>query len=91
MLFRSDGAVAALRRGRSLLPAGVKGVEGEFQRGDAVSLKTADGAEAARGLVAYSAKDARRIVGHKTGEIELILGYRGRDEMIHRDDLVLFE
>ena len=90
-LVIDDGAVAALKRGRSLLPAGVKGVEGEFQRGDAVSVKTPDGAEAARGLAAYSARDARRIVGHKTGEIELILGYRGRDEMIHRDDLVLFE
>ena len=90
-LVIDDGAVAALKRGRSLLPAGVKDIEGEFQRGDAVSVKTPNGAEAARGLVAYSAKEARRIVGHKTGEIELILGYRGRDEMIHRDDLVLFE
>ncbi|MSO68674.1 MAG: glutamate 5-kinase [Alphaproteobacteria bacterium] len=90
-LVIDDGAVAALKRGRSLLPAGVKDIEGEFQRGDAVSVKTPNGTEAARGLVAYSAKEARRIVGHKTGEIELILGYRGRDEMIHRDDLVLFE
>jgi glutamate 5-kinase len=90
-LTLDDGAIAALRQGRSLLPAGVRAIEGEFSRGDAVSLRRADGAEAGRGLVAYSAADARLISGHKTGEIEPILGYRGRDEMIHRDDLVLFE
>ena len=90
-LIIDAGAASALKQGRSLLPAGVKGVEGEFMRGDAVSLRRPDGAEAGRGLVAYSANDARLIIGHKTGEIEPILGYRGRDEMIHRDDLVLFE
>jgi glutamate 5-kinase len=89
-LIIDEGAVAALQRGRSLLPAGVKRIEGDFQRGDAVSVKRPDGREAARGLVAYSAADAAQIIGHKTGDIELILGYRGRDEMIHRDDLVLF-
>lgn len=85
------GAEQALRRGGSLLPAGVSAVEGEFQRGDAVLVRLADGGEAGRGLSAYSAADARRIMGHKTSEIERILGYRGRDEMIHRDDLVLDE
>lgn len=84
-----DGAFQALGRGRSLLPAGVKSVEGDFQRGDAVVIKIADGRVAGRGLSAYSAADARRIVGHKSDEIERILGYRGRDEMIHRDDLVV--
>jgi len=83
------GALGALRDGKSLLPAGVTAVDGAFQRGDAVVVKSADGAEAARGLVAYSAGDARRIMGHKSGEIERLLGYRGRDEMIHRDDLVV--
>jgi len=71
------------------LPAGVIGVEEEFQRGDAVIVKSSDGREVARGLVAYSVEDARAIMGHKSGEIEELLGYRGRSEMIHRDDLVL--
>jgi len=84
-----EGAEKALRAGKSLLPAGIVSVEGDFQRGDAVIVKTADGRELGRGLVAYSAEDARRIIGYKTSEIESLLGYRGRDEMIHRDDLVL--
>ncbi|MBX6324241.1 MAG: glutamate 5-kinase [Rhodospirillaceae bacterium] len=84
-----DGAVRALRAGKSLLPAGVRAVEGAFERGDAVVVVDERGREVGRGLVAYSAADARAILGHKSGEIELILGYRGRDEMIHRDDLVL--
>jgi glutamate 5-kinase len=83
------GARAALVAGKSLLPAGVIAVEGEFQRGDAVSVNGPDGRRIGRGLAAYSAADARRILGHRTGEIETLLGYRGRDEMIHRDDLVL--
>jgi len=84
-----DGALGALRRGRSLLPAGVSAVAGRFERGDLVRLRTADGREPGRGLCAYSSADATRIAGHKTSEIERILGYRGRDEIIHRDDLVL--
>jgi glutamate 5-kinase len=84
-----DGAAAALKRGKSLLPAGVVAVEGEFERGDAVVVRTGAGAEAARGLSAYSSEDARRIAGHKSSEIEALLGYRGRDEIIHRDDLVV--
>ena len=83
------GALGALRRGKSLLPAGVTLVEGGFERGDAVSVADPGGAEVARGLIAYSAADARRIMGHRSGEIETLLGYRGREEMIHRDDLVL--
>ncbi len=83
------GALKALMGGRSLLPAGVISVEGEFERGDAVRVLSPDGREVARGLCAYSAADARRIMRHKSGEIEALLGYRGRDEMIHRDDLVL--
>ena len=84
-----QGAEAALRRGTSLLPAGVTAIEGAFERGDAVIVKARDGRELARGLSAYSSEDARAIAGHKSGEIEAILGYRGRDEMIHRDDLVV--
>ncbi|MBT3792241.1 MAG: hypothetical protein HOF95_04375, partial [Rhodospirillales bacterium] len=75
--------------GKSLLPAGGSHVEGNFDRGDAVIVKTVDGTEIARGLVAYAADDARRIAGHKSRDIEEILGYRGRSEMIHRDDLVV--
>ena len=88
-LIVDDGALKALEQGRSLLPAGVIGVEEKFERGDAVIVKSSDGREVARGLVAYSVEDARAIMGHKSGEIEELLGYRGRDEMIHRDDLVL--
>ncbi len=83
------GACQALSSGKSLLPAGVTGVKGAFSRGDAVTVLDADGREIARGLSAYSARDAALIMGHKSSEIEDILGYRGRDEMIHRDDLVL--
>ncbi len=90
-LIIDAGAKAALTAGRSLLPAGVSQVEGEFQRGEAVTVKDAAGSLLGRGLSAYSAVDARRISGHKTGEIETILGYRGRDAIIHRDDLVLEE
>ena len=83
------GALTALKSGRSLLPAGIVKVEGRFERGDAVIVADTDGNEVARGLVAYSARDARHIMGHKSREIADLLGYRGRDEMIHRDDLVL--
>ncbi|MBL6945155.1 MAG: glutamate 5-kinase [Rhodospirillales bacterium] len=84
-----DGALKAVRNGRSILPAGVIEVSGEFERGDAVIVRSARGREVARGLIAYSTADAKRIMGHKSREIENLLGYRGRDEMIHRDDLVL--
>jgi glutamate 5-kinase len=88
-LIVDDGAMAALEAGKSLLPAGVVAVDGSFERGDAVIVAAKDGHEIARGLSAYSAADAARIAGHKSREIEAVLGYRGRDEMIHRDDLVL--
>jgi glutamate 5-kinase len=90
-LMVDAGALKALMGGRSLLPAGVTSVEGEFERGDAVRVLSPDGREVARGLSAYSAADAGRIMRHKSGEIEALLGYRGRDEMIHRDDLVLMQ
>ena len=88
-LILDAGACRALGSGKSLLPAGVTAIEGEFQRGDAVVLRGPDGAEIGRGLSAYSAAEARRIIGHKSREIEAILGYRGREELVHRDDLVL--
>jgi len=83
------GALQALGRGKSLLPAGVTAVTGTFDRGDAVRVVGPDGAEVARGLAAYSSADARRIQGQRSVAIEGLIGYRGRDEMIHRDDLVL--
>ena len=83
------GAARALARGSSLLPAGVRAVEGQFHRGDPVSVRDPDGREVARGLSAYDAEDARRIAGHRSEAIEAILGWRGRDEVVHRDDLVL--
>jgi glutamate 5-kinase len=82
------GAVAALSGGKSLLPAGVVKAIGRFERGDTVSVLAPDGSEIARGICAYSDTDAARIMGRKSAEIESILGFRGRDEMIHRDDLV---
>jgi glutamate 5-kinase len=88
-LVVDDGAVAALSKGKSLLPAGVRRVDGSFTRGDTVSIVTARGHEIARGLVAYDAGDAARIAGLKSGEIEKVLGFRGRDELVHRDDMVL--
>ena len=83
------GAARALATGKSLLPAGVTDVDGRFERGDLVQVANASGDVLGRGLSAYSDADARRILGHKSREIERLLGYRGRDEMIHRDDLVL--
>jgi glutamate 5-kinase len=83
------GAARALGSGKSLLPAGIRSIEGSFERGDAVRVVDLEGKVLARGLVAYSSADAARIAGHKSGEIEALLGYRGRDEMIHRDDLVV--
>jgi len=85
------GAAKALNTGKSLLPAGIVAVKGNFSRGDAVSVHCAAGVELARGLSAYGDKDARLIQGHKSRDIEAILGYRGRTEMIHRDDLVLMK
>jgi glutamate 5-kinase len=85
------GAAKALARGTSLLPSGVVAVEGTFDRGDTVVVRGRDGREIARGLSAYASADAQAIAGHKSAEFEAILGYHGRDEMIHRDDLVVSE
>jgi glutamate 5-kinase len=83
------GAVAALRRGKSLLPAGVVKIEGQFARGDAVIVRGPNGHEIARGLVAFDTDNAMKIVGQNSKRIEGILGYAGRSEMIHRDDLAM--
>jgi len=84
-----NGAVQALASGKSLLPAGVTKVEGSFERGDAVVIRTGDGAEIGRGLAAYDHEEAKAIIGRKSGEIAEILGYLGRPELIHRDDMTL--
>jgi glutamate 5-kinase len=84
-----DGAVRALMGGKSLLPAGVTRAVGRFDRGDTVSIIGPDGTEVARGICAYSDADAARIIGRKSADIESVLGFRGRDEIVHRDDLVL--
>lgn len=83
------GALGALAKGRSLLPAGVVRVAGRFGRGDTVSVLAPDGREVARGISAYSDTEATRLLGRRSGEIEALLGFRGPDELIHRDDLVL--
>ena len=84
-----DGAKTALKAGKSLLPAGVKAVSGQFERGDAVLIKDVSGVTIGKGLVAYSAADSARIIGHKSQEIEQILGFKGRDALVERDNLVL--
>jgi glutamate 5-kinase len=89
VLWLDAGAVDALRQGRSLLPAGVKKVDGSFERGDAVVVRGPDGAEIGRGLVAFDAVAAVQIMGRNSKAVEAVLGYKGRTEMIHRDDLVL--
>jgi glutamate 5-kinase len=83
------GAVAALRRGNSLLPVGVVRIEGNFARGDAVIIRGPDGEEIGRGLCAYDAEVAHKIRGHSSGAIGVILGFSGRTEMVHRDNLVV--
>lgn len=84
-----DGAKDALIKGGSLLPVGVKAIEGNFERGDAVSISSQNGEIIAHGLSAYSVGDAQKIIGKRTGEIEKILGYSGRPALVHRDDMVL--
>jgi glutamate 5-kinase len=86
-----EGAVRALMGGKSLLPAGVTRAMGRFDRGDTVSIIGPDGSEVARGICAYSDGDAARIIGRQSADIEKVLGFRGRDEIVHRDDLVLIK
>ncbi|MCX7175519.1 MAG: glutamate 5-kinase [Proteobacteria bacterium] len=88
-LVLDDGAIQALHDGKSLLPVGVAGIEGEFERGAAVACRTRAGKEVARGLINYSSPEARRIAGHATHEIEAILGYLDEEVLIHRDNMVL--
>ena len=88
-LVIDDGAAKALAAGKSLLPAGVLKVEGDFARGDAVEVKTSDGAALAQGLSAYHAEEVRKIAGRRSEEIEGLLGYRRRPAVMEKNDLVL--
>jgi glutamate 5-kinase len=88
-LVLDAGAVAALRAGKSLLPAGVTRVSGTFGRGEPVAILSPEGAVLAKGLVRYTSAEARKIAGHRSAEIEAILGYQGRAALVHRDDMVL--
>ena len=89
VLVIDEGAVTALLGGRSLLPAGVRQVIGAFDRGDAVILRATDGRDIGRGLTAYARADAERIMGRKSADLAAILGYEGRAEIVHRDDMAL--
>ncbi len=85
-----DGAARAVKDGgKSLLPAGITAVDGDFELGDTVSVMTTTGVELARGLVAYPAGELRKISGLQSAAIEARLGYKSTDEAIHRDDLVI--
>ena len=84
-----DGAVDALKKGSSLLPAGVKSVEGNFERGDVIEVLSSDQNKIGIGLAGYAAEESIKIMGHKSDEIANILSYSYREEMIHKDDLVL--
>lgn len=83
------GAVTALKAGKSLLPAGVTAVAGSFGRGDPVAILSPSGDVLGKGLVRYTAAEAKAIAGHRSGEIEAILGYQGRAALVHRDDMVV--
>jgi glutamate 5-kinase len=88
-LVLDQGAVTALRAGKSLLPAGVTRVTGSFGRGEPVAILAPDGVVLGKGLVRYTAAEAKAIAGHRSGEIEAILGYQGRAALVHRDDMVI--
>ena len=83
------GALDALHQGKSLLPVGIKSLEGQFERGDCVHIIGPQGETVGRGLSAYASTDALLIIGRPSGEISDILGFQGRAEMVHRDDLVM--
>lgn len=90
-LFLDEGAVQALKNGKSLLPVGVKRIDGAFERGDVVEIRTPDGKKLGMGLAAYNAEDALKIIGQPSEKIEAIVGYAGRSELVHRNDLVLVD
>jgi glutamate 5-kinase len=88
-VFVDDGALKALKSGKSLLPIGVKKTEGDFIRGDAVHIRTMEGRILGMGLIAYSTEEAQKIIGKASDKIPVILGHEGREELIHRNDMAL--
>ena len=89
-LVLDAGAVRVLKeQGKSLLPVGVKAVQGQFQRGEMVACVDENGHEVARGLINYNATEAARIIGQPSHQIEALLGYQGEPELLHRDNMVL--
>ena len=86
-----EGAREALEKGKSLLPSGIKDMEGKFRIGDAVGIRSEERKEFARGLVNFSSEEVKKIMGAGTGEIESILGYKSYDEVVHRDNLVVLK
>lgn len=88
-LMIDTGAVRALRQGASLLAAGIVEVEGDFHRGDLVTIQTLEGETLAQGLIEYDATSVRRIIGHRSEEHEALLGLPPRSAVVHRDDMVL--
>ncbi|MHB1399862.1 MAG: glutamate 5-kinase [Trichloromonadaceae bacterium] len=91
-LFVDEGAVrAVVSHGKSLLPSGIQGVEGGFERGDAVRLCDLNGREFAKGVINYTLSELLRIMGKKSSEINEVLGYKYGDEVVHRDNLVLHQ
>lgn len=88
-LVLDAGAVAALRAGKSLLPAGVTRVTGQFGRGEPVAILSPEGVVLGKGLVRYTAQEAKAIAGRRSGDIAAILGYQGRAALVHRDDMVM--
>ena len=84
-----EGAVKALIQGKSLLPSGIKEAIGNFSRGDTVEVVSEKGREIAKGIVEYNVNEVQKIKGHKTSEIEKLLGYIFTEEVIHRDKMVL--
>jgi len=83
-----QGALLALQNNKSLLPAGVIEIKGRFNRGDVISIHNNENVKVGIGVIAYDANDAKKIIGKKSKKIKTILGYDGRDELIHKDDLV---
>lgn len=90
-IYIDNGAVAALKKGNSLLPAGIVDVVGKFSRGDTVEIKDCRMNKIGVGITAYSSRDAKMIMGHQSAEIENIIGFLGREELIHRDNMVILE
>ena len=83
-----NGAVQAIKNGKSLLPVGIKAIDGKFEKGDHIKVLDLSNKECARGLSSFSSEEIDKIKGHQSNQIKKILGYSSKDEVIHKDDLV---